>query len=110
MALPVALSMPLLIAASAAAYAVAMIALKIWVGNGVSVPLVGVVVAAFAIGAIAELAALRQERLGLIYVLILGAECVIIAAASVWLFGEAFSTREVAGAALIIAGTALASV
>ena len=66
------------------------------------------VVAAFAVGAVTELSALRVERLGLIYVLILGAECLIIALASVWLFEERFTTRELAGAALIVAGTALA--
>ena len=102
------LSMPLLIAASAAAYAIAMIALKLWVGNGVSVILAVVVVAAFLVAAVAELAALRQERLGVIYVLILGTECLIIAAASVWVFGESFSAREIAGGVLILVGTALA--
>lgn len=112
MALPLSipLSMPLLVAASAAAYSVAMIAMKVWGGDGASVPVVAVVVAAFAIGGVAEFAALRHERLGMIYVLILGAECMIIAAASVWFFNETFTAREAAGVALIVAGTALASV
>lgn len=110
MALPFALSMPLLIAASAAAYSVAMIAMKIWGGTGASVLVVSVVVAAIAVGAVAEFAALRHARLGMIYVLILGAECMIIAGASVWFFNETFTAREVAGVILIVAGTALASV
>lgn len=101
-------SMPLMVIASAAAYAVAMIALKLWGTHGASSLIVAVVVAAFAAGALAELAVLRVERLGLIYVLILGAECLIIALASVWLFDERFTVRELAGAGLIIAGTALA--
>ena len=102
------LSMPFLIVASASAYAVAMIAMKIWAGNGFSIAIVAVVIAAVVIGVVAEYGALREERLVAIYVMILGAECLLIGLASVWLFGESFTIREVAGAGLIVAGTALA--
>ena len=102
------LSMPVLVLASATAYAVAMVGMKLWVGNGISVTIVAVVVAAISIGAIAELGALKEERLGIIYVLILGAECLLIGLASVWLFDESFTARELAGAALIVLGTAIA--
>ncbi len=102
------LSMPFLIIASASAYAIAMIAMKFWAGNGFSIAIVTVVVAAVVIGVIAEYGALREERMGTIYVMILGAECLLIGLASVWLFGESFTIREVLGAGLIVAGTALA--
>lgn len=102
------LSMPFLIIASASAYAIAMIAMKFWAGNGFSIAIVAVVVAAVVIGVVAEYGALREERMGVIYVMILGAECLLIGLASIWLFGESFTIREVIGAALIVAGTALA--
>ena len=102
------ISMPVLILAAATAYSVAMIGMKLWVGQGVSVLIVSIVVAAIVIGAVAELGVLREERLGMTYVLILGAECLIIGVASVWYFGESFTLREGVGAALIVAGTALA--
>jgi drug/metabolite transporter (DMT)-like permease len=55
-----------------------------------------------------EVFALRQERLGLIYVGILGAEVVFIGAASLFHFDETYSAREVAGIALVLIGTAIA--
>ena len=42
------------------------------------------------------------------YVGILGIEAILIALASYALFGEQFTAREIAGGALIVAGTALA--
>jgi multidrug transporter EmrE-like cation transporter len=55
-----------------------------------------------------EVAALREARLGMVYVAILGAECVMMALVCHFGFGETFSGREVAGAALIVLGTAVA--
>ncbi|MEM9046999.1 MAG: hypothetical protein AAGC81_20155, partial [Pseudomonadota bacterium] len=60
------------------------------------------------LGIFMEIEALKTERLGFIYVAILGLEVLIIAAASYWLFGESFSMQEIAGGALILLGTALA--
>ena len=54
-----------------------------------------------------EIAALRQERLGLIYVAILGAEVVIIGLASILHFAESYSVREVAGVSLVVVGAFL---
>jgi len=51
-----------------------------------------------------EVAALRQELLGLIYVAILGAEVVIIGLASILHFAETYSVREVAGMSLVVVG------
>ena len=73
-------------------------------GVGLSLLIVATLLAA----ATLELAALREERLGIIYTGILGAEVVLIATASFFLFGENFSYREVAGIGLVLVGTALA--
>ncbi|MEM7742523.1 MAG: hypothetical protein AAF409_02330 [Pseudomonadota bacterium] len=101
------LSMPLFILASAGCYSIAMVAMKFW-GQGVTPLIVAVTVAAVIVGVGLEIEALRTERLGLIYVGILGAECIMIAVASWWLFGESFSPKEVVGAVLIVVGTAVA--
>ncbi|MEM7545436.1 MAG: hypothetical protein AAF367_07875 [Pseudomonadota bacterium] len=104
------LSLPVFILGSASFYAVAMIALKI-LGQGGPKVAVAFVIAATVFGGLwMEFEALKSERLGLIYVAILGAECLIIALASSLLFGESFSTRELAGGALIVGGIALALV
>ena len=65
------------------------------------------VLALLAAGAL-EVAALRNERLGLIYVSILAAEVVIIGVASHVLFKETYSAREIVGVTLVLLGTALA--
>lgn len=93
---------------SAAFYTATMILMKMW-GDGVPRLLMAAgILGFFVLAAWFEILALRIERLGLIYVSILAVEVVMIAAVSVVLFGETFSAREVAGAALIVAGTALA--
>lgn len=98
---------PLIAFGSAGLYSVAMIAMKYWwkiPGVGLSLLIVATLLAAASL----ELAALREERLGIIYTGILGAEVVLIAIASFFLFGEDFSMREGVGIALVVAGTALA--
>ncbi|MEM0988684.1 MAG: hypothetical protein AAGK00_07365 [Pseudomonadota bacterium] len=101
------LSMPIFILASAGCYSIAMVAMKFW-GQGATPLIIAVTIAAVIVGVGLEIEALRTERLGLIYVGILGVECILIAAASWWLFGESFTLKEIAGAALIVVGTALA--
>lgn len=98
----------MVIAGSAVFYCIAMIAMKLWD----SMPLalgIALVAAALAGAAAFEIAALRIERLGFVYIAILGAECIIMAAVSFFMFGEAYSPRELAGAALVIAGAVVAS-
>ncbi|WP_420586510.1 hypothetical protein [Ruegeria sp.] len=98
---------PLIAFGSAGLYSVAMIAMKFWwkiPGVGLSLLIVATLLAAASL----ELAALREERLGIIYTGILGAEVILIAIASYFLFGENFSYREVAGIGLVLIGTALA--
>lgn len=98
---------PLIAFGSAGLYSVAMIAMKFWwkiPGIGLGLLIVATLLAA----ATLELAALREERLGIIYTGILGAEVILIAIASYFLFGENFSHREIAGIGLVMVGTALA--
>ena len=63
---------------------------------------------ALTIGTIFEIAALKGERLGMIYVTILALEVLLIAGAAVFLLGEQFSMREIAGCCLVLIGAALA--
>ncbi len=98
---------PLIAFGSAGLYSIAMIAMKFWwkiPGIGLSLLIVATLLAAASL----ELAALREERLGIIYTGILGAEVILIAIASYFLFGENFSYREAIGIGLVLVGTALA--
>jgi small multidrug resistance pump len=92
---------------SAVFYSGAMVAMKVWSQGGnawLALLIAGTLLAAV----VFEIAALRTERLGVVYVVILGMEVVIIGAASYFVFGESFSIRELSGIGLVVAGTALA--
>ena len=92
---------------AAAFYCIAMIAMK----NLALLPNIGLVLIAAAAllsaGAF-EVFALRQERLGLIYIGILGAEVIILGMVSLVFFDEAYSGRELLGMGLVLVGTAIA--
>lgn len=103
-----ALSIPVFIVGSALFYTASMVAMKFW-GQGVATPLIlGVIVLSVAVGIFMEIEALREERLGMVYVGILAAEVVLVAVASKYLFGESFTAKELVGGGLIVAGTAVA--
>jgi hypothetical protein len=93
---------------AAALYTVAMIAMKLW---GVAPPIVAAaVIAVTLVGAVGlEVAALRMDRLGMVYIAILAAETLMVMGVAHFGFGERLSMREAAGAAFIVAGAALAS-
>lgn len=100
-------SVAILALVSAFFYCLAMFSMKAWwsyPGIGVAV-LIG---AALLTAGVFELAALRHERLGLIYVGILGAEVVFLGCASVLHFEETYTARELAGMAIVLVGTAVA--
>ncbi|WP_232830435.1 hypothetical protein [Oceanicella sp. SM1341] len=92
---------------SAVAYTVSMVAMKFW-SSGPPALLAPVIALALLVAVALEIVALRHERLGLIYIAILGIEVVLIAAVTSLVFGEQVSGRELAGCLLVIAGTALA--
>ena len=56
-----------------------------------------------------EIFALKIERVGFMYIAILGIETVLIALVSIFILGESFSAREFAGLGGIIIGLALLS-
>jgi len=101
------MSMTLFIVGSAVFYSGSMIAMKYW---GQISPFLLLVIIGTLLGAGVwfEIGALQVERLGMVYVLILGVECILIAIASAIWFGESFSAKEIFGGALIVAGTAIA--
>lgn len=61
----------------------------------------------FGIGAALQTYAMRLESLGVGYVVVLGLEAVLAVLAGVLLFEETLAWRNVAGAALVIAGIVL---
>lgn len=101
------LNLTVFIIGSAVLYAGAMVAMKLW-GQIPPVLVLTVVALLMGGGVWFEIGALQTERLGLVYVLILGIEAVIIALVSVLFFGEHFTAKEILGGLLIVAGTALA--
>ena len=100
-------SVSLLALISAFFYCVAMIAMKS-LAELPSIGLALIIAAALLTAGVFEVFALRQERLGLIYVGILGAEVVILGTVSLLHFDEAYSRRELVGMGLVLIGTAIA--
>ena len=104
---PDALGLAAFVIGSAVLYAGSMIAMKSW--GQVSPFLLLVIIVAMVGGGIwMEIGALQVERLAMVYLLILGVECLLIALASALWFGESFSIKEIFGGLLIVAGTAVA--
>lgn len=102
-----AINLTVFVVGSAVLYAGAMIAMKFW-GQFSPVLMLAIIGTLVAGGVWLEIGALQTERLGMVYVLILGAECILIALASALWFGETFSVKEIIGGGLIVAGTAIA--
>ena len=100
-------NLALFVLGSAVLYAGAMIAMKFW-GQFSPALMICVIAALVGGGVWLEIGALQTERLAMVYVLILGAECILIALASAFWFGETFTMREIFGGALIVVGTAVA--
>lgn len=96
-----------MIVGSAFFYTAAMVAMKLLSASPAAF-LIAAIAVALLLGTGLEVLVLRGERLGMVYVAILGAEVVMIALVSTLFFGEAFTLRELAGCALVIGGTALA--
>ncbi len=100
-------SVAILALISAFFYSVAMVAMK----SHAELPSIGlalIIGAALLTAGAFEVFALRQERLGLIYVGILGAEVIFIGAMAHLHFGESYSARELTGMGLVLIGTAIA--
>ena len=104
---PESMSIAVFIFGSALLYAAAMIAMKLW-GQIPPALLLTAIALLMAGGIYFEIGALQVERIGMVYVLILGIEVVVIALASALWFGESFTWKEITGGLLIVAGTAVA--
>lgn len=65
---------------------------------------------AVAVAIVMEVAVLREARLGVVYIAVLGVESVLVMAAAHGLFAESFTARELAGAGLVLVGVAVMSV
>ncbi|SIO13891.1 hypothetical protein [Vannielia litorea] len=100
-------SVALLALVSALFYCLAMFAMKSW-ASVQSLWVVLVIGAALLAAGAFEAFALQRERLGLIYVGILGAEVVFIGVVSLLHFEERYTLREGLGIALVLAGAAIA--
>jgi hypothetical protein len=89
-------------------YTAAMVAMKLW---GAAPPLlVAGVIAVALVGAVGlEVAALRTDRLGMVYLAILAAETLMVMGVAHFGFDERLSAREAVGAAFIVAGAAIAA-
>lgn len=98
----------MLILASAALYVGSMTVMKLWDRYPPGIMAAGL--ALCVIGAIwFEILALRQARLSMVYVAILGAEALMLALVARFGFGETLMPREIAGATLIVVGTLVAA-
>ncbi|SEA73689.1 hypothetical protein [Rubrimonas cliftonensis] len=102
------MELALLILGAAAFYAGAMILMKFW-GAAPPVAMAALIAGAMALGAWCEVEALRIERLSVIYVAVLGVECLVIAGVSFVALGEDVSPREVLGGLVVVAGVAIAA-
>lgn len=100
-------SVAILALISAFFYSIAMVAMKS-LADFPSIGLALIIGAALLTAGVFEVFALRQERLGLIYIGILGAEVIFIGAMTHLHFGESYSARELTGMGLVLVGTAIA--
>lgn len=92
---------------SAFFYCIAMVAMKSW-AEIPSIFLALIIGAALLTAGAFEVWALRQERLGIIYVGILGGEVIILGTISFLLFEETYTARELSGMGIVLIGTAIA--
>lgn len=96
-----------LVIGSAGLYTLTMVVMKVWGQHHPTI--LAAILGVALVGAVwLEILALRQERLGMVYVAILGAECLMVVAASHFLFGEQFTLREAVGGGIIALGVAVA--
>ena len=96
------LSAPALILLTALGYVVATVGMKS-ASVGWLVPGAVLGVAGFAAAFAAEVVLMRQTHLSVLYIAILGVETILILALAFGL-GEGFTTRQAAGAVLVVAG------
>ena len=101
------LSALLLLLISAGAYVAATYFMKLWVSSHHTFLLTALIALTLLAGVVSELAVLRSENMGQVYLIIVGFECVLVAAFAKLALNESYSTTELAGLCLIVAGVAI---
>ncbi|SNT16424.1 hypothetical protein [Tropicimonas sediminicola] len=97
----------LLALGAALGYTIATIIMK-YMADTTDTLLIGAVAAVLALTVIAEVHLLRQVDLGLAYVAIIATESILVLLFAL-MIGETLSPREMAGAALVVAGAVMVS-
>ncbi len=92
----------------ALAYAAAAVGMK-WASDGHGVAAAVLIVACLGVAAVLEIILLQRVSLGLAYVAILVAETLLILGVAMAM-GEGLNARQMAGAAMVLAGAAVISV
>jgi drug/metabolite transporter (DMT)-like permease len=95
----------ILVISCALAYAGATLVMKS-LSSGPNTWLLALLAVALAAAVVAEIMLLRRQSLGITYITILGAETIVVLGFAVFL-GEGLGLRQLAGAALVLAGTAV---
>ncbi len=101
------LSALLLLLISAGAYVAATYFMKLWVSSHHTLVLSALIVITLLIGVASEIFVLKTENMGQVYLIIIGLECVLVAAFAKLALNETYSTTELAGLFLIVSGVAV---
>ncbi|MEM1198883.1 MAG: hypothetical protein AAGI06_06190, partial [Pseudomonadota bacterium] len=101
------LSALLLLLISAGAYVAATYFMKLWMNSHHTFLLSALIVLTLLIGVASEMFVLKTENMGQVYLIIIGLECVLVAAFAKLALNESYSSSELAGLVLIVAGVAI---
>ncbi|MEM8688854.1 MAG: hypothetical protein AAGF81_16090 [Pseudomonadota bacterium] len=101
------LSALLLLLISAGAYVAATYFMKLWISSHHTLLLSALIVITLLIGVASEIFVLKTENMGQVYLIIIGLECVLLAAFAKLALNESYSTTELAGLFLIVTGVAI---
>ena len=97
---------PYLVAGSAGLYVAAALAMKEW--DTLGAPWAMLLIALTLSGAVwLEVEALRMDRLGYVFVLLIGLQCMLASLIAWLVLEESHSWQEIAGMGLIVAGVLL---
>ncbi len=91
---------------SASAYVAATYFMKLWV-NHHTLWIAALIAITLLLGVVCELVVLKDEKMGQVYFIIIGLECVLVAAFAKLALDETYSATELFGLLLIVAGVAV---
>ena len=96
-----------LVLIAAVGYALASILMKL-AATSHTHAMLGVIIAVFAMTAVAEIVLLKNTDLSKAYIAIIAMETLMVLAVAIWL-GERLGTRDVIGALMVLGGTLMVS-